>query len=398
MIYHSSTIISEYGTFDGYIKVENGKITDVIRKEMQELEADYDFGDNIIIPGIFDTHNHGYMGWDPSDPDDVNQALCYSKAVASSAVTSIFPTVVNREGAFKTLVKAIKQNADGARIIGIHSEGPYLNRVGEKGVDNGHPDIDLEYIQKMIDDAKGYLKLVAIAPELEGSKEAIRLLNQNGIRVAFAHSNQTYEEAMESFKYGISVITHTANVMSGLHHRNMGGLGAAILNDDVFNELICDGLHVRNEMIDIILRVKHDAFNKVMMMSDNTHLGGFPKGRYKNTTFGGECFITEEGFCLTETGRLAGSTKPVLYGMKNLVQNLKLPLETVSKMASLNPAKVYGFGDKKGSITIGKDADFAVIDKDFNCLYTYREGKKVFDKDIDTDLINHNCYNNCKLD
>ena len=398
MIFHSSRIISEFGSFDGYIKVENGVITDIVRKSVEELNADVDFGDTTIIPGVFDTHNHGYMGWDPSDPESTEQVLGYCKAIGSSAVTSIFPTVVNRDGAFRNIVKAIKQNDDGARIMGIHSEGPYLNRVGEKGVDNGHPEIDLNHIQEMIDDSEGYLKLVAMAPELEGSKEAIRMLNKNGIRVAFAHSNQTYEEAMESFKNGISVITHTANVMSGLHHRNMGGLGAAILNDDVFNELICDGLHVRNEMIDIILRVKHDAFNKTMMISDNTSLGGFPEGRYKNLAFGGECNITEEGFCLTETGRLAGSTKPVLYGMRNLVKNLHLPLETVSRMASFNPAKVYGFADRKGSIAIGKDADFAVIDDDFNCLYTYREGKKIFDHTVDTDLLNHETLNKCRID
>ena len=274
--------------------------------------------------------------------------------------------------------------------MGIHSEGPYLNRVGEKGVDNGHPEIDLDHIQKMIDSTHGMLKLFAIAPELDGSKEAIRLLTKNGVRVAFAHSNETYEEAMESFKNGITVITHTANVMSGLHHRNMGGLGAAILNDDVFNELICDGLHVRNEMIDIILRVKHNFEDKVMMISDNVQMAGFPAGRYNG--FWGPFNITEEGYSLTDTGRLAGSAKPVIYGMRNLVKNLHLPLELVSRMASLNPCRVYGFADKKGSLRIGKDADFTVIDDDFNVYETYREGKKVYDCKEDMDLLNHEYY------
>lgn len=398
MIYHCSRIITEYGTFDGYLIVEDGVIKDIVRKSVEELTADIDFGDATVIPGIVDTHNHGYKGWDPTEHESTASVLGYCKALGSAAVTGIFPTVVNEAGAFENIYEASKNNDDGAKILGIHSEGPYLNRVGEKGVDKGHPDIDLDYLQKMIDDSHGLLKLVALAPELPGSKEAIRMLNKNGIRVAFAHSNQTYEEAMESFKDGISVITHTANVMSGLHHRNMGGLGAAILNDDVFNELICDGLHVRNEMIDIIMRVKHNAFDKVMMISDNTHFGGFPAGHYSNPTFGGTCMITDEGFCLTETGRLAGSAKPVLYGIKNLVNNLHLPLETVSQMASLNPCRVYGFADRKGSLTIGKDADFAVIDDDFNCLYTYREGKKIFDHQIDVDLLNHKCLEETRID
>ena len=391
MIIYSKNIVTEQGIIDGYLKVEGEKITDIVRKETEECKADYDYSDYTVIPGIFDTHNHGYLGWNPGNIEEGKAAVRgYVKALGSVAVTSIFPTVDNEEGAFKNVVVVIRENPEGARILGIHSEGPYLNRVGEKGIDTGHPEIDLDHVQQMIDEGEGYLRLVALAPELDRSKEAIRLLNRNNVRVAFAHSNQTYEEAMESFKNGISVITHTANVMAGIHHRNMGGLGAAILNDDVFNELICDGLHVRNEMIDIILRVKKDAFHKVMMISDNVHMGGLKPGRY-NGVFG-ICNITEEGFSLTDTGRLAGSAKPVLFGMKNLVQNLHIPLEKVCVMASLNPAEVYGFADRKGSLRIGKDADFAIIDKDFNCLYTYREGKKIYDHETESDLANPDAY------
>ncbi|MBQ1522286.1 MAG: amidohydrolase family protein [Erysipelotrichaceae bacterium] len=397
MIYHSRKIIAESGTFDGYLKVENGVITDLVRSDVEQLPADVDFGDATIIPGIIDTHNHGYMGWNPDKMENGEKEVeGYVKAVASVGVTSIFPTVTDEKGAFVNVVKVAEKDPDGARIMGIHSEGPYLNRVGEKGVDQGHPDPDPAFIEKMLKDARGLLKLVAIAPELPGAKEVIRQLNRNNVRVAYAHSNMTYEEAREAFKWGISVITHTANVMSGLHHRNMGGLGAAILDDEVYNELICDGLHVRNEMMDIIMRVKHNAFDKIMMISDNTHFGGFPAGRYSGG-FAGDCFISDEGFCLTDTGRLAGSAKPVIFGMRNLVKNMGLPLETVCRMSALNPATVYGFGDRKGSLRVGKDADFAVIDDDFNCLYTYREGRKVYDCSVDTDLLNHECLDKCKV-
>ncbi len=392
MIIHAKKIVTEQGIIDGYLVIENEKITDIVRKDVEELSCDIDFEEKTVIPGIFDTHNHGYKGWDPADVKKGEAAIRgYVKALGSAAVTSIFPTVDNEEGAFKQVVQVAKEDPVGARILGIHSEGPYLNRVGEKGVDTGHPEIDLDHVQQMIDEGQGYLRLVALAPELERSREAIRLLNQNDVRAAFAHSNQTYEEAMGSFKDGISVITHTANVMAGIHHRNMGGLGAALLNDDVYNELICDGLHVRNEMIEIILRIKKDAFHKIMMISDNVNLGGLKPGRYHGI-FNSICNITEEGFCLTDTGRLAGSAKPVLFGMKNLVKNMGIPLEKVCVMASLNPCEVYGFADKKGSLRIGKDADFAVIDENFNCLYTYREGKKIFDHLEDPDLCDLDAY------
>ena len=386
MIIHADRILSEQGIIDGYLLTYNDKITDIVRKDVAELNADIDYGHHTIIPGIFDTHNHGYLGWNPRDSRAGKQeVLGYVKALASAGVTAVFPTVTDEDGAFKNVVAAIRENSDGARIMGIHSEGPYLNRVGEKGIDKGHPDIDMDFLKKMLADSEGYLRLVGLAPEIEGSKEAIRFLISNNVRVAFAHSNQNYEEAMASFKEGVSVITHTANVMSGLHHRNMGGLGAALLNDEVYNELICDGLHVRNEMIDIILRVKKDAFHKIMMISDNVNIGALPPGRYHGQW--GIINVTEDGFALTDTGRLAGSTKPVLYGMGNLVKNLGLPLEKVCQMASLNPAEVYGFADHKGSLRIGKDADFVVIDDDFHCLYTFREGKMIYDHRKDTDLI-----------
>ena len=104
-------------------------------------------------------------------------------------------------------------------------------------------------------------------------------------------------------------------------------------------------------------------------------------------------FITEVGFCLTDTGRLMGSAKPVLWGIKNLVENMGYPLEEVVIMSSLNPCQVYGWADKKGSLKVGKDADFVVIDSDFNCLYTYREGKKVYDYQVDTNIKNMEFFN-----
>ena len=160
MIIHAQKIVTEQGIIDGYLKIEDGKITDVVRKDVEDQKADLDYEDRTIIPGIFDTHNHGFMGWNPDAGKE--EVLNYAKALSSAAVTAIFPTVDNEHEAFKEVVAAVKENSDGARIMGIHSEGPYLNRVGEKGVDTGHPEIDLEHIQKMIYDAQGLLKLVAM--------------------------------------------------------------------------------------------------------------------------------------------------------------------------------------------------------------------------------------------
>lgn len=395
MIIHSNKIVTEQGIINGYLTIENGVITAINEASTITKETDIDYGDSIIIPGIFDTHNHGTMGWYPHNGEKAKediQGLC--KALASQGITSIFPTCT--DDSWEGILEVMKEgNSTGATIRGIHSEGPYLNRVGEKGVDTGHPEIDIDKVAKDLEHANGALKLMALAPELPNADKLIQYLTSHGVRCAFAHSNATYEEAMQSFKEGITVITHTGNVMAGIHHRNMGGLGAALLDDHVYNELICDGLHVRNEMIDIMFRIKHDAFHKFMMISDNVHLGGFPEGRYEGPF--GATNITKEGFCLSDTGRLSGSTKPVIYGMKNLVENLGISLETVCQMSSLNPATVYGFADQIGSIRTGKNADIVVIDSDFNVLYTYVNGNIVYDHKVDKDLINHVTYDQLRI-
>lgn len=373
------------GCVDKVLVIENGKITAIKDKEEDEV-VDADYTGYRIIPGIIDTHNHGTMGYSlMGDCEDKEaEVRGYLKGLASQGVTACFPTADHSY--FKVIAKVAKTEVDGAKVVGIHSEGPYLNRVGEKGVDTGHPDIDLEHIKTMINDADGLLKLMAIAPEIPGAKDAIKYLNSQGVRCAFAHSNMNYQEALEAYAWGISVVTHTANVMSGIHHRNMGGLGAALLSDDVFNELICDGLHVSNEMIKMMFRIKNGAFEKFMMISDNVPMAGAPVGRYDLPGMF-EVNIDEKGYCLSDTGRLCGSTLPVIKGIANLARNLQLPLETIVKMSSLNPAKVYALAHK-GYLAVGMDADLVVIDDEYNVQQTFSEGRKVFDKQIDHDLFN----------
>lgn len=396
MIIKSQRILTDRGMISGALEIENDVIKNIRQINADQMKADLDVKNCIIIPGIIDTHNHGMMGYGPSADAHAAENVCHwMKALSSEGVTGAFPTCMDAD-AYDAVVEAQCMNMDGAQIMGIHSEGPYLNRVGEKGIDTGHPDISMEHVQQMIDEGQGQLKLVAIAPELPGVDAAIQKFTENGIQCAMAHTNASYEQAMHSFEAGITVTTHTANVMTGIHHRDMGALGAALLNDDVYNEIICDGLHVRNEMIEIMLRTKNDAFHKFMMISDNIPMAGMAPGKYNFENFW-VLNITKEGFCLTDTGRLCGSAKSVLYGMKNLVVNMGMDIMDVSRMASLNPAQCYGFADHKGSIRIGKDADFAVLDDNFDCLMTFRQGRCVYDHNADKELINPESYKKWRI-
>lgn len=397
MYIKSSRIYTPEKCVDGILHIENGRFTEILDKNAP-VNVDLDVGENRILPGIIDTHNHGTLGYGAMgfEGDIERELRGYLKGLASQGVTGVLPTTVDING-FGIIAKLSKEEVEGAKILGIHSEGPYLNRVGEKGVDTGHPDIDLDYIKKMVEEAEGTLKLVALAPELPFAKEAIVYLNNQGIRVSFAHSNMMYDEAKESFKWGITVSTHTANVMAGIHHRNMGGLGACLLDDELFNEVICDGKHVSNEMLEIMFRIKRDPFNKFMLVSDCSNLSGAPLGKFRMMEGFPDVNITEDGFCLSDTGRLCGSTMPVLKGIKNLVENVGISMKYAIKMASLNPAKVYGYTNK-GTIEIGKDADFIVIDDYYDCLYTYTEGRLVYNREKEGNIFNQEFLKTHKVD
>lgn len=375
-------IYTNNGIIDGFIIVSGGIIQDIASGNVEGE----DYSDCMIIPGIIDTHNHGAMGYTLVGKCDNKreEILGFLKGVAAQGVTSVFPTP--SLDYFEDIVNISDENHGGADIVGIHSEGPYLSRVGENGVAEEPEVVDIRVIQKMIDDGQGLLKLVAIAPELPNAQEAIDLLVKNGIRVAYAHSDMNYKEAYYAFNHGLTVATHTANVMSGIHHREMGGLGACLLHPGVECELIPDGLHVSTEMMELMFKVK--PYDRWILVSDTTSTSGAPKGRYR---FGKHIVVVDDnGFAKTETGRLMGSTQPVLYGMKVLHNELGIPLEIISQMASSNPAKVYGIDDRKGVLAKGKDADFIVIDDDFNLIATYVKGQKVYDSKEGKNYFNPN--------
>mgnify|MGYP001032076582 FL=1 len=386
MIIKSERIYMEDGVKSGYLEIRGGKFIS-FSEEAPEGEW-IDYGKSRVIPGIIDTHNHGTCGYAMmgNNPAEVKG---YLKGCASQGVTGVFPTadidmleVVADEAKQQELTKKY----EGSKILGIHSEGPWLNRTGEKGIRRGWPEVKLEMAQEMVKRGKGYLKLVALAPEIPGMDEIISYFLSQGITVADAHSDCNYEEAMQAYEKGITVATHTGNVMTGMHHRDIGGLGAALLNDKVECEVICDGMHICLDMLQIYFKIKD--FSRFMMISDCTQLSGAPVGSYQGFEPEMTINVTEEGFLLSDTGRLCGSSQPVLFGIGNLVEKLDIPMETVVKMAALNAAVKYGFSGEKGSIKVGKDADFVVISDDYKAVATYVEGQKVYDREEEGNIFN----------
>ncbi len=386
---HSNRIYTPDGPKAGVLTVEDGKIT-AFAENATDPEA-VEYGDQRIIPGIFDTHNHGTCGYNPMAVDADHETLIanikgYLKGLASQGTVNIFPTVSDPKCIAAVAEVAKEGNQDGATIMGIHSEGPWLNRTGEKGIRTGWPEVSMETARAMVKAGDGLLRLVALAPEIPGMDPIIEYFLSQGITVAAAHSDNNYKQAMAAYAKGITVATHTGNVMTDMHHRDIGGLGAALTNEAVTCEVICDGLHICDEMLGIYFKVKSP--DKFMMISDCTALSGAPVGKYEGIFEGMTMNVTPEGFVLTDTGRLCGSSQPVLFGIGNLVNNVGVPLETCLKMACLNPAIKYGFADRKGTIEVGKDADLVVISDDYQVQVTYAEGRKVYDRSVEGKIFN----------
>ena len=318
MIFKSKRIYFEDGVKDGFLFVEKGKFNDF--RSQIDTDKYIDLGNDRIIPGIFDTHNHGTCGYSFLDSgeekvsaDEIKGCL---KGLASQGVTSVFPTV--SPTMIGTIAETAKLRPTGATILGIHSEGPWLNRAGEKGIRTPWPAVRKETAEKMVEDGQGMLKLVALAPEIPGKDPIIHFFLDQGVTVACAHSDCNYRQAMEAYRKGLSVATHTGNVMVGMHHRDVGGLGAALLNDAVDCEVICDGMHVCPEMLEIYFRIKNPS--RFMMISDCTAFSGAPAGRYCTSNMQTNMTVTKDGFVLTDTGRLCGSSQPVLFGLENLIE------------------------------------------------------------------------------
>ncbi|KUO71846.1 MAG: hypothetical protein APF77_06975 [Clostridia bacterium BRH_c25] len=384
----ASKIYCVEGVKSGFLKLEDDKFAGIYEK-IPYSEAYTDYDGYSIIPGIFDTHNHGIMGYSVKNSEAVDyleEIRGYIKALPAYGVTMVFPTIMDGLGS-KEIAQAADEKSEGAAAIaGIHSEGPYLNRVGEKGRPKPYPEVSIKLVENMIEESGGKVKLFALAPEIPGTDKILHYLLQKNITAAIAHSNCSAEMARKAIDEGITVATHLGNVMTGIHHRDIGILGACLLDKRVDCELVCDGIHICNDMLELILNVKDN--NRIMIISDGTSFGGLNHASGMYNLGGNLLKVERDGRVLDEDGRINGSSKTVMDGMRNLVKNLKIPLESVWPMASLNPCIKYGFSDRKGSIESGKDADFVVIDDEFNVISTFIAGKKVFSKEQKQWMIN----------
>ncbi|SDW17126.1 N-acetylglucosamine-6-phosphate deacetylase [Paenibacillus sp. CF384] len=361
---------------------EHGKIAAIGGSELQ-VESQVviqDASGMLLIPGFVDVHIHGGNGCSVMT-GEYEQLDGISRFHAAHGTTSFLATTTTApleriELALRNIAAAIREGVSGAELIGIHLEGPYIDekrRGAQSKADIREPN-GLE-IERLIEAADHRIKLVTLAPEVNGGLEAVRQLASLGITVSAGHSNATYEQVGEAVSSGLSHTTHHFNGMSPLHHREPGLAGAGLMLAELTTELICDGIHVHPAVVKLLFDTKGP--DQVCMITDAVSCAGLADGDYGEVTMRGGQILLKDG------SSLAGSSLTMIHALRNAIRFTGYPLEKLLPSMTAVPARQAGVVASKGSLEQGKDADFLLLDQNLDIVATYVRGKAVYRRETD---------------
>lgn len=363
------------GIIETTVTIENGKIVAIGKTEGEFLELEEN---QILVPGFVDKHIHGANNSDSMYPSE-EHILNIAKTIAKEGVTSFLPTtmtqsVENINKALKNLGEYIAKNhVEGAEAVGIHLEGPFINKIFKGAQPEEYIiDCDVELFKEFEKNSNYNIKQVTLAYEQNG-EELTKYLASKKIVASLGHTNATAKEVLEAAKNGATSLTHSYNAMKPLHHREAGTIGGALLADDMYLEVITDLIHVSSEAIQILYKIK--GRDKLVVITDAMEAKHLPDGKYQ---LGGQDVFVKNNEARLESGALAGSVLKMDDAIRNIKNVLGVSLEEAIDFATINPARNVYIDDRKGSIKVGKDADFAVIDEDINVYKTIRGGKVIY--------------------
>lgn len=359
------------------VQFQGGRITAI--GESLTGDTALDMTGRYILPGFIDSHMHGAMGCKISDAHPLPDLNKITRYEATQGVTSIAISTVCCE--YEKLLRQIDLavaaagHTEGAKIAAIHAEGPFINPAKKGAMDEKAilaP--SCEKLEEMIARGQGLLRLITLAPEMDGALSVIAAAVQRGLTVSMGHTDATYAQAMAAIDMGATQATHTFNAMRALSHREVGVLGAALTDKRVCCEMICDHTHLHPAVLQLIYQSK--GADKINIISDSEHGAGLTASEI---VVDGETRYIRDGVMRLADGTIAGSASSMLFGIQNLLRD-GFPLTDVAKMASLNPAKTLRIDHLTGSIAVDKAADLAVLDQNYNVLATYVDGACVYQK------------------
>ncbi|MEI3605356.1 N-acetylglucosamine-6-phosphate deacetylase [Pseudogracilibacillus sp. SE30717A] len=362
---------------NGFLLLKEGKIVEISKHPILLDQNSEDYlcidGEGLIaIPGFIDGHIHGAAGADTMDASEEaldTIATCLPKeGTTSFLATTMTQSNENIEKALRNIA-CYENKAGKSEVVGIHLEGPFINeeKKGAQPAEFIHsPNVEL--MKKWQEISAGMIKTITLAPECDGDG-LIPYLEQNGYNISAGHSSATFEEIKQSVSQGVAQLTHLCNAMTGLHHRDIGAVGAAFLLNELKAEIIADEIHTSEEMLQIIYN--NIGSERLLLISDAIRAKSLPDGAYE---LGGQPVTVLNGRATLEDGTLAGSILKMDEAAKNMLKLDGVTIRDIIKMSAENPAKQINIFDQKGSITVGKDADILLLDEKLAIKYTICRG------------------------
>jgi N-acetylglucosamine-6-phosphate deacetylase len=387
---HCDTLFTPYQRRRNWLlQVQQGKIRRMIpASEMKDIPPErlIHKPDAIVAPGFIDLHIHGAAGHDFMEGTAASLQAA-AATLARHGTTAFLATTVSApddqiETALRNLAAHRSSISQGARAIGIHLEGPYLNplRRGTHVPGFLRP-ADLRSFRRFVEVSDRSIRRLTIAPEMDPGLELIREAAALGIQVSLGHTDATEEQARAAADAGAAHTTHTFNAMRPMHQREPGILGVALTDDRIYTEVIADGVHLHPTTLQLIYRVK--GVDRAPLVTDGLSAVGMPDGSY---TLGGRTIAVKHGECRDQDGHLAGSTLTLDRAVRNLVEWLDIPLHEALTAATATPARCMRMGDNKGIISPGADADLVFLNRDLQVVQTMVAGRVVYSRPPTSDL------------
>lgn len=372
MRYENGWIFADGRFVRGGFSVENGRFAHVLEDVPGPAE---DLDGALVIPGLVDIHVHGCAGADFSDGDYAG-LVRMARYLARRGVTSFAPASMTLpydalDKAFHAAARLRREGlADGARLMGIQMEGPFLSREKRGSQNPAYLRLpDWDRFLRLYDAAEGLLRIVDVAPELPGAAEFTRRASEK-CRVSVAHTAAGYDQAAAVFDAGATHLTHLFNAMSGIHHRHPGPIGAASERENVTTELICDGIHVHPSAVRMAFRLFP---GRICLISDALRCCGMADGSY---SLGGQEILLSGGVARLTGGAIAGSAADLYQCMRRAV-SFGIPREQAVWAATALPARVIGRESETGAIADGRAADFVICGGELEPEAVYLGGKRL---------------------